>query len=256
MRALDLWRRRRLVAGLAVVLGLALISCGDSGDSGGGVPADATPTPTAPVGTVNATPIEAAVVVEAQGCPERSLGSGVVLPEGVVTNAHVVAGSDRVVVRNADGQEMTLDVVAFDPVVDLALLVATDGEPVAAPASLVASDAVRAPGSAITIWVGGSGSVEPVSATLLRTVQLRVGDIYGEGSFPRAGLELSAMIGEGDSGAAVVDGAGNVIGLVFSRSSTTADLAYGVAAAAIVDFLDAAAASGTDRSVDTGACTS
>jgi S1-C subfamily serine protease len=77
-------------------------------------------------------PVEQAIVeratastvnVEADGCGRRYEGSGfAVAPDIIVTNAHVVAGSDQLQVKRPDGEIREATVVAFDGARDLAVL--------------------------------------------------------------------------------------------------------------------------------------
>jgi hypothetical protein len=64
------------------------------------------------------------VKVEAAACGRLQDGSGAVLAPGlVVTNAHVVAGGDDIVVeRHPDGTQVDAELVAFDPQRDVAVL--------------------------------------------------------------------------------------------------------------------------------------
>jgi S1-C subfamily serine protease len=67
------------------------------------------------------------VRVTARGCGARFDGSGVTIAGGLVmTNAHVVAGSDAVELRRPDGAVRSGRVVAFDPARDLALVSVED----------------------------------------------------------------------------------------------------------------------------------
>ena len=67
---------------------------------------------------------QSTVKVEVRACGRLQDGSGSVLgPDLVVTNAHVVAGAEDVVVdRHPDGAPFAATVVAFDPNRDLAVL--------------------------------------------------------------------------------------------------------------------------------------
>src|SRR5690606_6543496 len=72
-----------------------------------------------------------------QDCPDlvpAGVGSGVVIDEEgrILTNAHVIEGAERVLVRFADGREFDAEVVGRDPRTDLAVLdIEADDIPVA-----------------------------------------------------------------------------------------------------------------------------
>ncbi|HEX7167673.1 MAG TPA: CvpA family protein, partial [Acidimicrobiales bacterium] len=66
--------------------------------------------------------VEATVKVQGEACRRIQEGSGFVIGDGVVvTNAHVVAGEDRVEVLRPDGKRLPATVVVFDPAKDLAV---------------------------------------------------------------------------------------------------------------------------------------
>ena len=64
------------------------------------------------------------VLVKGHTCGQIQEGSGFVYPTPgfVITNAHVVAGEGQTTVEDVDGTTYDADVVAFDPVRDLAIL--------------------------------------------------------------------------------------------------------------------------------------
>ena len=59
-------------------------------------------------------------------------------------------------------------------------------------------------------------------------VDINIADIYGEGEYQRKGMQLEADISPGDSGGAIIDSSGSVVGLVFSRSNNTDGVSYAV----------------------------
>ena len=165
---------------------------------------------------------QATVRVSAQGCARNYEGSGVTVgTDTVVTNAHVVAGADEVVLTRPDGQRIDAVVTAYDPERDLAVLDA-DGlgqEP-------LPLGHIETGERAITIgYPGGSERprVMPVTITERRTAVGR--DIYGIEETERQVLFLAASLEQGDSGSPVVDAEGRVVAIVFAVSpdrSTTA----------------------------------
>ncbi len=165
---------------------------------------------------------DATVRVSARGCARNYEGSGVTIDtDTVVTNAHVVAGADEVVLSRPDGQQFDADVIVYDPERDLAVLDA-DGlgqEPL--PLGHIDTGA-----RGITIgYPGGSERprVAPVTITERRTAVGR--DIYGIDETERQVLFLAASLEQGDSGSPVIDAEGRVVAIVFAVSpdrSTTA----------------------------------
>ena len=204
-----------------------------------------------PAGATPATaPLEAGVLITALGCRLESFGVGVVIDDGIVTNAHVVAGATDVEVH-APGAALPVAaaVVAFDPLDDLALL-RTEvpvGRALPVGRARAGSDVVAL---ARVSDDAGTPQVVPIDVHIERLIDIFIADIYGDGRHEREGLELVADIGPGDSGAGLVDSAGAVVGVVFSSSRGKDGVAYATDASE----LGALVASADDDGVDNGAC--
>jgi S1-C subfamily serine protease len=163
------------------------------------------------------------VRVTARGCGARFDGSGVTIAGGlVVTNAHVVAGSDTVELRRPDGVVRAGRVVAFDPARDLALVSVEDlGQQ---PLTLGSAD----PRDEVAVIGYPGGQAEPrVAPARVQQRRTAVGrDIYGSADTERQVLFLSAALRRGDSGAPLVDPEGRVVGIVFAVSPEQPSSAY------------------------------
>ena len=209
---------------------------------------DTAPVPVAPTPEPVVVPIEvarsSAVLVDATGCSLDNRGSGVVTVDGVVTNAHVVAGAAEIRVTSADGVSREAELRAFDPVRDLALL-AVEGLDIA-PLETAAPQG----GTDATALVRAVEEVEVADVRIERTINIISTDIYGEGEHRRRGMELSADIDAGDSGGAILSDAGQVVGIVFSASRTQTDVAYAVSALEIPALVEAA----SDGAIESGRC--
>jgi S1-C subfamily serine protease len=155
------------------------------------------------------------VNVEADGCGRRFEGSGFTVEPGLVaTNAHVIAGADRVEVRLPDGPLMAAEVVAFDQRRDLALLRVADlpQEPLE-----LATAATGDPG--VVIGYPGGQNTPRVAPVEVRDQRSALGrDIYGRERTERDVLFLAADLQQGDSGSPVVDAEGRVVGVTFAIS--------------------------------------
>ncbi len=238
-----------LFTAVVVVVAVVVVSSFGSEPTPDATPTT-TPEPTPPAPDTDAIDRAraAAVAVTATGCGLDAVGSGVVVGDGVVTNAHVVAGSESVVVITPDNAELAARVVAFDPLRDLAYLEVEglDAEPlgIAEPA-----------GGRETIAIARSDETdevvfEVIPLTISRTIRIFISDIYGDGRHERAGMELRGEIGPGDSGAGIVDGRGDLVGVVFSASRRDGDVAYGVSAVELESFISTT----TGAPADTGPC--
>lgn len=163
------------------------------------------------------------VKVEARACGRLQDGSGAVIgPELIVTNAHVVAGADEVIVeRYPDGEPVDATVVAFDPERDVAVLAAPglDRPP------LPLGDAEAGEVGAVFGHPGG-GPLELSPFEVGEEVTATGRDIYDRNTTRRQVLFLAAELRPGDSGGALVDPAGSVIGVAFAIAPDDPNVAY------------------------------
>jgi serine protease DegS len=157
---------------------------------------------------------------------ERSLGSGVIMSaEGhVLTNHHVIAGADAIQVLLHDGRSANAAVVGSDPATDLAVL------------------QVSLPGLT-PIEIGDSNSARVGDVVLAIGNPLGFGHSVSQGiisALGRYGLQLSAyedyiqtdaIIHQGNSGGALIDTDGRLLGinsLIYTSGSDTAAAATGI----------------------------
>lgn len=140
----------------------------------------------------------------------EGFGSGFILAEDgvIVTNAHVVAGADRVAVTLRDGREFEGEVVGADPVTDVAVIRidATD-----LPTVKVGDDGVRPGEWAIAIGnpLGLDNTVTAgiISATGRSSADIRIPD--KQVNF----IQTDAAINPGNSGGPLLNERGDVIGM-------------------------------------------
>lgn len=137
-----------------------------------------------------------------------SLGSGVLVDRAgyLLTSNHVVRGGDEIIVALSDGREAMARVVGTDPETDLALLQIDLAElPViqfAAPGSVAVGDVVLAIGN--PLGVGSSVSMGIVSATGRSQLGIATFENF---------IQTDAAINRGNSGGALVDTDGRLIGI-------------------------------------------
>jgi S1-C subfamily serine protease len=175
------------------------------------------------------------VQVEAAACGRLQEGSGAVLAvELVVTLAQVVAGAERIeVVRHPDGAELQATLVAFDPGVDVAVLsVPGIGRP---PLPLGDGD-VGDVGAVFGHPGGGPLEVSPFE--IGRRDEVTGRDIFGADRVAREVLFLAAELRPGDSGGALVDPAGEVVGMAFAIAPDRPDVAYALTSDEVAAVLD------------------
>jgi S1-C subfamily serine protease len=141
-------------------------------------------------------------------------GSGVVItPDGfLLTCAHVVEGRGRRIRASfTDGRELTVGVVGTDPLSDLAVLRAEDTVP--RPAAL--GDAARLRVGQLVVAIGNphgfaSSVTAGVVSALGRTLPTRSGSAV---RMVDDVIQTDAALNPGNSGGALVDGRGDVVGI-------------------------------------------
>ena len=156
-------------------------------------------------------------------CGDEQEGSGFVVGQGlVVTNAHVVAGETATQVL-VNGSSYGATVVLFDPKFDLAVL--RTSAPLGPVLSIDPDPVPRGTQAVILgypedgpLTIGGAGVTAEITATGR--------DIYNQGAVTRGVYALEATVRPGNSGGPVVIAGGEVVGVVFSRSTVYPDVGY------------------------------
>jgi len=141
-------------------------------------------------------------------------GSGVAISADgfVVTSAHVVEGSGHGVAAFSDGQETPVSVVGSDPLSDLAVLRADGGD--LSPATLGDADELRV-GQLVVAIGNPNGFANSVTAGVVSGLgrSLPVGARGGPRRVVENVIQTDAALNPGNSGGALVDGAGRVVGI-------------------------------------------
>ncbi|MCU1454595.1 MAG: hypothetical protein JWN46_2741 [Acidimicrobiales bacterium] len=186
------------------------------------------------------------VKVVGEACSRIQEGSGfVVSPDLVATNAHVVAGERSTQVERSDGQRLDGQVVAFDPDLDLALVrVPGLGRP-----ALPLRPAVIGDRGGVFGHPGG-GPLRITPFQVGDKVTATGSDIYDSRRTQRQVLFLAAQLQPGDSGSALVDPSGRVIGVAFAIAPDRPAVAY----ALTVDELRSVLARDRSQPVLAGSC--
>src|ERR671914_648264 len=141
-------------------------------------------------------------------------GSGVLItPDGfMLTSAHVVSGTDGGMASFADGSEIDIEVVGADPLSDLAVVRAAPSWELQ-PAELGDSARLRVGQLVVAIGnplgFGGSVTAGVVSA-VGRSFLTRSGQVS---RFVENVIQTDAALHPGNSGGALVNGAGHVVGI-------------------------------------------
>jgi putative serine protease PepD len=204
------------------------------------------------VATIAATVSPSVVEVNATLSNGTSTGAGVIITAGgeVVTNNHVIAGATSVKVKTSDGKSYTATVVGTDSKKDLALLKLADASGLKA-ATLGNSAGVQIGDTVVAIGSpeGLTGTVTSgIVSALNRDVtvstdesqsQSQGSDGSGQWPFQFGGqqfngdtgsstttykaIQTDASLNPGNSGGALIDANGNIIGINSAMYSSSSD---------------------------------
>lgn len=175
---------------------------------------------------------------------QNSLGSGVIVDASgvVVTNFHVIRGADEVKVAMSDGREFASRVLLKDESLDLAILKIDAPEPfpvvpIGDSDALEVGDLVLAVGNPFGV---GQTTTSGIVSALARS-HVGVSDF---GFF----IQTDAAINPGNSGGALINMAGQLVGIntaIFSRSGGSIGIGFAIPSN-MVHAVTQAAASGSD----------
>lgn len=157
-------------------------------------------------------------------------GSGFVLDtEGhIVTNNHVVAGAEQILVRFADDTTVQAELVGADADSDLAVLQVDVAADLLRPVQLGDSSVLRVGQRAIA--VGNPFGLEQTMTTGIISALGRMVRQESGFSLPKL-VQTDAAINPGNSGGPLLDSRGRVIGvttLIFSSSGSSAGVGFAV----------------------------
>jgi serine protease DegQ len=160
--------------------------------------------------------------------PQRvnNLGSGVIVSQDgyILTNHHVIEAADEIQVALADGRSVPAELVGSDPETDLAVLKVRENGlyPItfSAAESLKVGDVVLAIGN--PFGVGQTVTMGIVSALGRSHLGINTFENY---------IQTDAAINPGNSGGALVDAAGNLVGVntaIFSKTGGNLGIGFAV----------------------------
>ena len=167
------------------------------------------------------------VIADADGCRRRMMGSGFVTADNyVVTNAHVVAGTQTAYVDTVVGIKEAR-VVYYNPEVDIAVLRAENLglEP------LEWADSPAYTGDdAVVMGFPHSGPFTANAARIRERVNIAGPDIYSNSRVERESYILRGTVVQGNSGGPLISPNGTVLGLIFGASVDDTDTGYAITA--------------------------
>jgi S1-C subfamily serine protease len=159
----------------------------------------------------------------ATSCQKVLEGSGfVIAPNRVMSNAHVVAGSESVTVE-ADGKTYDATVVSYDPDADISILDVPD-----LPSTPLQFDMQEAPTGTDAVVMGypGGGEFTATPGRIREIIQLNGPDIYHTTTVTREVYTIRGTVRQGNSGGPLIDKDGKVLGVVFGAAVDDADTGF------------------------------
>jgi S1-C subfamily serine protease len=186
----------------------------------------------------------------APSCGRMIEGSGFVYaPERILTNAHVVAGTDSVTVQ-AGAESLPAAVVLYDSKRDVAVL---DVPGLRAPALRFARQDAATGEPALVLGFPEDGPFTAGTARIRSRFEVTGNDIYGTHTVTREVYAVRAVVRSGNSGGPLVGDDGTVSGMVFATALDSSDTGYALTDDEIGS--DATAGVHAGDPVGTGSCT-
>ncbi len=175
--------------------------------------------------------------------PTTGVGSGVVLTADgyILTNRHVVDGSQSLSVAFSDGKELPASIVKISGTTDMALIkVSATGLHAA---SIGDSAAIQVGQTAIAIGSPLGTYTETVTRGIISGLnrQITVTNEATRRQSTLSGLiQTDAAINPGNSGGPLLDDAGNVVGINTAVATSAEGLGFAIPIAAATDLIDLA----------------
>jgi serine protease Do len=144
--------------------------------------------------------------------PVRGLGSGIIFDSngGILTNHHIVSGTDRVEVITADGKKFKGEVLGSDAMSDVAVI-SVDGEDLP---SVRLGDSDKIAVGQIAIAIGNPyGFLLPGPTATVGVISGLKRHIHIENHMYEDLIQTDASINPGNSGGPLVDSSGSVVGV-------------------------------------------
>lgn len=163
------------------------------------------------------------VVGEASQCSRLLQGSGFVIsPDTILTNAHVVAGTNKVELDTTKGRAQA-DVVYYNPEADVAVL---HSEDLGIKPLTWADQPAETGDDAIVLGHPKGGPFVASPARVRERFTVSGPNIYATNRVEREAYSLRGTVVEGNSGGPLIDTKGHVLGLVFGADINDSETGY------------------------------
>jgi S1-C subfamily serine protease len=188
----------------------------------------------------------------APSCSRQLEGSGfVIAPHRVLTNAHVVAGTDQVAVEVGRG-DLAATVVYYDYNTDIAVLDVPD---LTAPPLQLNENAAAQGSDAIVLGYPQDGPYTASAARVSGRTELPGPNIYDNQTVHRDVYTVRALVRAGNSGGPLINPSGQAIGVVFGAAVDDSDTGFALTATQVEDKLPSNVSTLT-QAVSTDQCAS
>ena len=184
----------------------------------------------------------------ATACQKVLEGTGfVIAPNRVMSNAHVVAGTESVSVE-AEGKQYDATVVSYDPNADISIL---DVPNLPQSPLVFAEEPAKTGTDAVVLGYPGGGDFAATPARVREIIELSGPDIYKSTTVNREVYTIRGPVRQGNSGGPMINRAGQVIGVVFGAAVDDNDTGFVMTTDEVSRQL---AKIGNTAKVQTGAC--
>jgi S1-C subfamily serine protease len=192
----------------------------------------------------------AKITGNAPSCRRRIEGSGFVIsPHHLMTNAHVVAGTEGPLQVQLNGSSYSGRVVWYDPEEDLAVVYAPS---LNAPVMTWAAAEAESGDDAIVLGYPLNGPFTPTAARIRDRRDVSGPDIYESRTVVREVYTIRAVVRSGNSGGPLLAANGQLLGVVFAAALDDEDTGFVLTAKEAEPVV--AAAGGRTQAVDTQDC--
>ena len=177
--------------------------------------------------------VPSVVEIRATGNVAEGRGSGFIWDDHthIVTNHHVVNGSDEITVVFENGAQFEAGIIGSDPDSDLAVLGLVNNNVMTAPPSTPLGDSSKVRPGHVAVAIGSPfGQEFTITSGIISAIGRTIQSGNSQFSIPRV-IQTDAPINPGNSGGPLLNRSGEVIGVntqIISRSGSSSGIGFAV----------------------------
>ena len=177
--------------------------------------------------------VPSVVEIRATGNIAEGRGSGFIWDDHthIVTNHHVVNGSDEITVVFENGAQFEAGIIGSDPDSDLAVLGLVNNNVMTAPPSTPLGDSSKVRPGHVAVAIGSPfGQEFTITSGIISAIGRTIQSGNSQFSIPRV-IQTDAPINPGNSGGPLLNRTGEVIGVntqIISRSGSSSGIGFAV----------------------------